>query len=402
MAKASQRRATAPQKPRPDFPLFPHARGYWAKKVRGRLVYFGKIANDPKGEAALNQWLTERDDLLAGRAPRAKGDGLTMRELCNLFLTQKMSLRDSGELSPRTWENYHGTCERVLTAFGKERIVADVVPADFEAYRTQIAKTWGPVSIGAEITRVCGLFKYAYGAGLIEKPIRFGPGFTRPSAKTLRLARHAKGENMLEASQLRILLDGAGSTLRAMMMLGLNCGFGNSDVGTLPLTAIDLNAARVDFPRPKTGIGRRCPLWPETIAALKTSIAARPGPEDPADARLVFLTAYGRSWSKDATWNPVTTEFAKLLKRQGFHRPGLGFYTLRHVFETIGGEAKDQIAVNAIMGHADSSMSGRYRERISDERLRAVTDHVHGWLFPPAAKAKRPKRVTRKLADSVI
>ena len=302
-----------------------------------------------------------------------------------------MSLRDSGERSGRTWENHHGTCERLLSALDKGRLVADIVPADFKAYRTQIAKTWGPVSIGAEITRVCGPFKFAYGAGLLDKPLRFGLGFTRPSAKTSRLARHAKGENMLEAPQLRILLDGAGSTLRAMMMLRLNCGFGNSNVGTIPLPALDLSSGWVDYPRPKTGIARRCPLWPETITALRTAIAARPTPKNPSDARLVFLTAYGRSWSKEATWNPVTSEFAKLLKRQGFHRPSLGFYTLRHVFETIGSEAKDQIGVNAIMGHADASMAGRYRERISDERLKAVTDHVRAWLFPSAAKKKEAR-----------
>jgi integrase len=63
------------------------------------------------------------------------------------------------------------------------------------------------------------------------------------------------------------------------------------------------------------------------------------------------------------------------------YRPGVGFYALRHTFETIGGESRDQVAVNHIMGHADSSMAGVYRERISDERLRNVVDHVHQWLF---------------------
>jgi len=33
------------------------------------------------------------------------------------------------------------------------------------------------------------------------------------------------------------------------------------------------------------------------------------------------------------------------------------------------------------MGHVDNSMAGVYRERISDERLRAVVEVVRGWLF---------------------
>ena len=37
-------------------------------------------------------------------------------------------------------------------------------------------------------------------------------------------------------------------------------------------------------------------------------------------------------------------------------------------------------AVNFIMGHVDTSMAAHYRERISDERLVAVTEHVRRWL----------------------
>jgi integrase len=58
------------------------------------------------------------------------------------------------------------------------------------------------------------------------------------------------------------------------------------------------------------------------------------------------------------------------------------FYALRHTFETIGGEARDQVAVDHIMGHARDDMASVYRERVSDQRLKAVSDHVRAWLFP--------------------
>jgi hypothetical protein len=37
------------------------------------------------------------------------------------------------------------------------------------------------------------------------------------------------------------------------------------------------------------------------------------------------------------------------------------------------------------MGHVDDSMAANYRERIGDSRLKAVTDHVHAWLWPAKA-----------------
>jgi integrase len=76
---------------------------------------------------------------------------------------------------------------------------------------------------------------------------------------------------------------------------------------------------------------------------------------------------------------------AKFLHRLGINgRTGLGFYTLRHVFRTVADESKDQPAVDYIMGHESAHISVVYRETISDERLRAVAEHVRGWLFPGA------------------
>ena len=70
-----------------------------------------------------------------------------------------------------------------------------------------------------------------------------------------------------------------------------------------------------------------------------------------------------------------------LLRRLGLTRPELTFYALRHTFETIGGESRDQVAVDAIMGYSRDDMASVYRERISDERLLAVSAQVRRWLL---------------------
>src|SRR3954463_6857380 len=89
-----------PKKPYPEFPLFPHATGRWAKKIRGQMVYFGPLS-DPDG--ALDKYLAEKDALHAGRKPREVSAGVTVKELCNQFLNAKLGLVRSGELTNRSW-----------------------------------------------------------------------------------------------------------------------------------------------------------------------------------------------------------------------------------------------------------------------------------------------------------
>jgi integrase len=379
-----------PAKPYADFPLFAHATGRWAKKIRGKLHYFGKWEDHA---AALKKYLDERDDLHAGRTPRASSeDGFTVRELCNRFLTSKRHLLDTRELSPRTFQDYYDTCKIIVDKFGAGRLVLDLRPDDFEALRVGLPKTWGPRRRGKTIQMIRSVFRYAVDEDLVDKAVKFGKQFRPPSKKTLRLHRAKNGTRMFEAAELRRILEASGPQLRAMVLLGCNCGYGNTDVATLPLSALDLQAGWANFPRPKTGIDRRCPLWPETVVALREAIAQRTAPKDAADNNLVFITKHGRAWVKVvhaegpdgkvkvSCDDAVSKEMAKLLKKLGIngHR---NFYALRHTLETTGGEARDQVAVDAIMGHARDDMASVYRERISDDRLRAVSEHVRKWLF---------------------
>jgi integrase len=372
-----------PAKPYPEFPLTAHPAGYWCKKIRGKLHYFGPWS-DPDG--ALNKYLEQKDDLHAGRTPRPDPGALTAKDAANAFLNAKKTLVDAGELSPLTWADYKRVADDLVAHVGKARLVSDLAPEDFSGLRIKMAKKWGPHRLKKSVQYVRSLFKFIYESGLIDRPMRFGPAFKRPSAKTLRLHRAKQGPNLFTAEEVHQLLGVAGLQVKAMILLGINCGFGNSDCGNLPLAALDLERGWVDYPRPKTGIARRCALWPETVEALKVALARRPEPKDPAHAGLVFITKYRQSWFKTESAGPLILEIRKLLNKLGINgRKGLGFYTLRHTFRTVADEAKDQPAADYIMGHEVPHMSSVYRETISDERLRAVADHVRAWLFTPKA-----------------
>jgi integrase len=371
-----------PAKPYPDFPLFAHAAGVWAKKIRGKLVYFGPWS-DPDG--ALKKYLAEKDALHAGRKPREESEGTTVKELCNRFLIAKQALVDSGELTKRSWQDYKAACDLLVKHFGKGRLVADLDPDDFASLREGLAKKWGPVTLGNVIQRMRVAFKYAWDGGLIDRPVRYGQAFKRPSRKVVRIDRARKGPKLFAREEILLLLLTAPVHLEAMSLLAINCGFGNADCGHLPESALDLEQGLIDFARPKTGIPRRCALWPETVEAIKEALAARPAPKDPAHAGLLFITKYGLPWAKDTADQTLAKEFGKLLRQLGINgRKGLGFYTLRHTFRTVADESKDQPAVDFIMGHEVPHMSSVYRETISDARLRAVAEYVRGWLFRSA------------------
>ncbi len=385
-----------PQKPHPDFPLYAHNVGKWAKTIRGRTVFFGRW-EDPEG--ALTEYLDQKDDLYAGRTPGSKG-GLTLRDLCNAFIKAKRIKLDAGQLSSRSFVDYDHACRVLLDEFGATRNVLDLRPQDFEKLYSRLSRKHGVATLGREIIVTRSVFKYAFESDLIERPVKFGPTFCSPSKQDLRKAKskaqQINGKKLFTAEEIRRLIEAANPQLKAMILLAINGGLGNSDCSSLPLSALDLDGGWLDYARVKTGVDRRIPLWPETITALRDVIANRRKPADDADVGLVFLTKFGLRWVRDGFEetkrlgktiikakmdNQLAKTFGKLLDELALRRRGIGFYALRHTFETIAGGSKDQVAVDAIMGHVDNSMANEYRHGIEESRLRAVVDHVRKWLF---------------------
>jgi integrase len=393
---AKPARPFRPDKPYKGFPLGATSTGFWQKRIAGRLHYFGKWAKRVDGQLVPLPNYGVDEALLAYKAhvngqpvDGKSGAGLTIRDLCNYFLTSKQNLVESGDLATRTFAEYKQTTDILFAQFGRDRLVESLRPIDFETLRAKLSKRWGPVRLGNAVQRVKTVFRYAFEAELIDRLPRFGPQFKKPTKKVMRKHRNEGGEKVFTADEIRRMLAAASVPLRAMFLLGINCAFGNADCGELPLSAVDLDGGWIKFPRPKTGVTRRAALWPETVEALRLAIAERPDPKDAAHAGLVFITKYGRPWSTDGTSDAVSQETRKVLDELHINgRRNLGFYGLRHTFRTVADATLDFPAVRLVMGHTDASIDATYADasRIEDARLRAVADHVHGWLFTSSAE----------------
>ncbi len=246
--------------------------------------------------------------------------------------------------------------QRLIDQFGPNQSVATLGPGDFEKLFARLSRRHAVSTLGSKITVMRSVFKYAYESGLIQQPVRFGPKFKTPSKQALRKhkakSEQLNGKRLFTSDELRQIIDAAPMPLRAMVLLGINAALGNSDIANMPMSALDLKAGWLDYARGKTGIGRRCPLWPETVAALTEAIATRREPNDQPDAGIVFLTSFGQRWVRYAIVeekthgrkvvkakfdDAIAKAFAKLLQSLGLKRPRIGFYVLRHTFETVAG-----------------------------------------------------------------
>jgi integrase len=391
MAK-SKRPKTKPKKPYKDFPLFPHASGQWAKKIRGRLVYFGVWADH---ETALRNYLKDKDYLQAGLEPIPDSNSVSVVSLCDQFLKSRKARVESGELRNSTWADYKRSCERSIKAFGRNRPADSIGPTDFTKLRSQITGQLGPVRTGREVTQIRMIFKWGFDQELIPSP-RFGSDFKAPSKDVLRRHRQQSPPKFFEAEEIRAMLNIATVHSKAWILLGINCAFIQSDLSNLKLTTINLDNPILDFPRSKTAIERRVVLWPETQAALRDSLANRYTPKLEEDGDKFFVTREGNRLVRNdgvaVRSDAVHQAMNRIQKKLGIKQAKRSFGALRHTFRTVADETRDLPAILRVMGHADHTISDHYRERIADDRIEAVVNHVHDWLFVKTKKSNLAKK----------
>lgn len=368
------------------FPLKPRADGRYQKRIRNQLYYFvGATRNEARAEYDL-----VKADLYAGRQPRLTAEqssSIALADLGDQFLDEKEADKDAGRIS----EGWYADCEAAVRRFlafkpkGGVKFKAVVWSAlrreDLAAYARFLHKRLGAHAYNRERSIIAALFNMADEFGWTGHAIRLGRQFPkRPPGE----ARTNRRDWLLKAAAIRLLLARAGPQFRAMIMLGLNGGFGPGDCSALRWRHVDLDSGRVQFKRPKNKIDRDFVMWPETVAALLIVRRQRPADE------FVFRTAIGNPW----TTSSIDHEFDRLCIAAGVALPpGVGFNAFRHTFATYANEIQDRDGYKRIMGRKIAEgIDETYVDAIFLPRLKRIVNHVRQRLDirksarPPSAR----------------
>ena len=156
-----------PKKPRADFPLTPHNDGKWCKKIKGKIYKFGQW-DDPYG--ALRQYVAELPSIELGcrephdsdGKPLNPATGLTVGDAVNLFIDNRTKKASRNDLAPSTLKQYREVGIDVIKAFRRNTPITQLRPLDFDAYRHDLAKRFGPHGLKRYVSTTRMIFNYPW------------------------------------------------------------------------------------------------------------------------------------------------------------------------------------------------------------------------------------------------
>lgn len=349
------------------FPLTLHKTGQHCKKIKGKIYYFG---NDKK--LALEKYLEQATELYKGKVSvNNYGKKISIKTLCNIYLEYQLSRVNSRDLTERYYADQIKSLRLFGNHFGLNCSVDEIDSLDLQKYRNKLLEKYtSPAGVNLNIAIMKAMFHWAKkNEILIDIP-------NIDAVSKVKILR--KERAVFTPEQITKLITASGIQLKAMLLLGLNCGFGSTDCANLKWDNIDFNLLRVKMPRIKTGIARDLPLWTETIEAMKYV---------PKRGEFIFYTKQGNLWVrtiktvlndgqiKYSRYDAISVAFSKLLKKAGIKtEKGVGFYTLRRTAATLAARSGDPFAVQKLLGHADLKMASVYVQDVSEQTDRVINN----------------------------
>lgn len=267
--------------------------------------------------------------------------------------------------------------------------VKDLRKSDFAAVKRSIQKSSKSLKTQSNKNMyIRAVFNWGYAAGY-NKKVNFGDGFAYPERKLIRKQQKDKKKEyprFIDRETILQLLEVARPSLKVAILLGINCAFYPGDSIAITLSDLYLDSKPYpyhDFARAKNLQERVAILWPETVHAIRDYVINYRSKRNPNELRLL-LTQYGKPYTKAGEGRKLIESFNRLLVEIGKKTQDVSLGSLRHTFSTVVNTVQDLSMIDLVMGHTPGSLRQRvYVQFHIDEkhRLKAVSDHVHDWLF---------------------
>lgn len=365
-----------PEKPE-NSPLYAHNNGQWAATVRGQTVYFGPWDDHT---SALAEYHEMSRHVGRGGDPFAP---TTVGALLQLFLSEQKGRHKEGKIRTRTLNDLLRHCPVFETHFGKHtRIQALTLKAmkDFrESLNDGVNGSLNAIGVSIRVRLLRQMLKWAEEKKYIDRAL-WRESVTMPTARQVRDAKEVTASKTMPLATGQALLQCENPMMKVAHYFGANCAFEPHDCGEVKWRHLEIgHVSWLNFPRPKTGCPRRCPLWPETVEAIKAWKSVRPKGND----ELVLVSRNGSPVAGTGSASTrvgginassiVSRQTDRQLRALALKEPGVCYMGWRHVAQTIG-ETASPLGTKGIMGHvpAKSDMSSEYRVDIAPEILFSV------------------------------
>lgn len=378
-----------------NFPLTVTKWGY-VKTVGGRTHW---ICGRKTPREALTAWHSKATALAAKvKAPapvKVDHEGVTVHYVLGRWILARESDLHSGKIKPGTFAQYRRSAKRIDAVIGHMRC-DDYRPENTEHLHAALVEKHGEDFGRRAVGHWRDCCNYAEERDWC-RPVRLGRKIVRRLLS--RPAARMEWE-LLDKHQVKRLLAAALSAtidrrndfrqqaeqFHAALLLALNGGYGPTELAEMTKKMVDVKARTVSGARGKTGVNHVCPLWPETLDALKLVLIQRP--DDP----LLFRTRNGNPWvyvkakmkgtrAVNASGNDnFKQRWNDLTKPLGLKVRGQGMYKLRHLHATTADKFGDDKARRVLMGHALEGSTGHYVD-VGVERIRKLTDYLRKQLI---------------------
>ena len=194
----------------------------------------------------------------------------TIDGLVNVYLEARRTLADSGQIAVTTYSSEKFRLANFLSFchfLGKGQLSEVLTPDFLGSYRTALLKAVGEgqssiVSVKNCLKTLKACCEWAYDEELLDS-------LPRKIKSIASVKLPAPKPQSFTPEEVRAMYQGANDRMKLFILLALNLGYTQVDVGTLEHGMIDWKTGLVTRNRHKTGQEQQAKLWPLTLRLLR-------------------------------------------------------------------------------------------------------------------------------------